>query len=114
MGSCTKSAATVGQVCSGMKVRNLNRRAENQQQCTAKSKSNLPGLPHASFCLLMVHHSNYNLPWDEGASCGQKGPLQESVLVLKTTYSTNKFDSPTSIRRATGELPLPTFPGPSG
>jgi hypothetical protein len=58
----TKSAAGVRHVCSGMNVRNLNRRAENQQERTAKSESDLPRVPNALFCLLIVHHFNYNSP----------------------------------------------------
>ena len=58
----TKSAPGVRHVCSGMNVRNLNRRAENQQQRTAKSKSDLPRVAHVLSCLRIVHHFNYNLP----------------------------------------------------
>jgi hypothetical protein len=52
----TKSASGVRYVGSGMNVRDLNRRAENQQQGTAKSKGELPRVPHVIFSLLIVHH----------------------------------------------------------
>jgi hypothetical protein len=46
-----------------MNVRNLNRGGENQQQSTAKSKGELPPVPHVISGLLIVHHFNYNLPF---------------------------------------------------
>jgi hypothetical protein len=65
MSGCTKSAAGVRDVCGGMYVRDLNRGAKNQQQGTAKSKSEPPwmpaGLPHVIFGLLVEHPYNYNL-----------------------------------------------------
>jgi hypothetical protein len=71
----TKSAPGVRHICRGMNVRDLNRRAENQQQGTAKSKSGLPRVARVIFCLLIVHHSNYNpayIPEGERGLCGVK------------------------------------------
>ena len=58
----TKSAPGVRHVCSGMNVGNLNRRAENQQQSAAKSKGEPPRVSRVISGLLIVHHSNYNVP----------------------------------------------------
>lgn len=80
-----KSATGVRYVCGGMNVRNLNRRAENQQQGTAKSKGELP-VPHVIFCLLIAHHCYYNLPFTpegEGVLVGSKGTQCTAFLALR-------------------------------
>ena len=52
MRSRAKSTPGVRYVCRSMNVRDLNRRAENQQQCTAKSKDDPPGASWCSFACL--------------------------------------------------------------
>jgi hypothetical protein len=45
-----------------MNMRNLNRRAKNQQQSAAKSKDEPPRVSRVVSGLLIVHHYNYNVP----------------------------------------------------
>ena len=61
MSGGTESAPGVRDFCWGMNMRDLNRRAKNQQQSAAKSKGEPPRVSRASG-LLIVHHSNYNVP----------------------------------------------------
>jgi len=65
-------------------VRDLNRRTENQQQGTAKSKGELPRVPHVIFCLLIVHHSYYNL--HHGPGSGRVPQVRQSVPGPKTVF----------------------------
>jgi hypothetical protein len=58
----TESATRVGDVCWRMNMRDLNRRAKNQQQRAAKSKGEPPRVSRVISGLLIVHHSNYNVP----------------------------------------------------
>ena len=67
-----------------MDVRDLNRRTENQQQGTAKSKGELPRVPHVIFCLLIVHHSYYNL--HHGPGSGRVPQVRQSVPGPKTVF----------------------------
>ena len=62
MGRGTESAPGVRNVCRRMNMRDLNRRAENQQQSAAKSKGEPPRVSRVISGLLIVHHSNYNVP----------------------------------------------------
>ncbi len=63
MSGGAKCAPGVRYVCPSMNVRDLNRRAKNQQQSTAKSKDDPPGASRALLCLHIVHYSNYNVPF---------------------------------------------------
>jgi hypothetical protein len=58
----TESAPGVGDVCRRMNMRDLNRRAKNQQQSAAESKGESPRVSRVTSGLLIVHHSNYNVP----------------------------------------------------
>jgi hypothetical protein len=58
----TESATRVGDVRWRMNMRDLNRRAKNQQQSAAKSKGEPPRVSRVISGLLIVHHSNYNVP----------------------------------------------------
>jgi hypothetical protein len=75
MRSGTKCASGVRYVCWGMNVRYLNRSPKQQQQSTAKSENDSPGVSRLLSCLRTSHHSNYNLrlvPWaDKGHACDQ-------------------------------------------
>ncbi len=62
MGRGAESAPGVRDVCRRMNMRDLNRRAKNQQQSAAKSKGEPPRVSRVVFGLLIVHHSNYNVP----------------------------------------------------
>jgi hypothetical protein len=61
-----------------MNMRDLNRRAKNQQQSAAKSKGEPPRVSRVVFGLLIVHHSNYNVPLlhreDGGCMCSKRIP----------------------------------------
>jgi hypothetical protein len=61
MSRCAQSATGVRHVCRRMEVRNLNRRAEHQQQGTAKSEGYPPRASYLVFGRLIVHQYNYNV-----------------------------------------------------
>jgi hypothetical protein len=68
-------------------VRDLNRRAEDQQQSTAKSEGEPPRVAHVIFGLLIVHHCNYNAPRTLEAgtlpACGQKRTGLRKILTVR-------------------------------
>ncbi len=82
--SGTQCASGVRYVCRRVNVRDLNRGPEKQQQRAAKNKGDPPRVSSVLFGLLIVHHSNYNVPFSEvgrSLGCGQKkNPIRHASM----------------------------------